>query len=100
VAAYPIAGAYAAKQFDYVEVFTTSCRALSLDYQFNDQLTVAHIRFTVETSQTVSGYNGTPVNLLAGGSVPNAVEQANGTHLVVLYNSRYILQRVECAPIP
>jgi hypothetical protein len=97
---YPIAGAYAAEKYDYVEVFTTPCRALSLDYQYNDQLTVAHIRFTVETSQTVSGYNGTPENLLAGGSVPNAVVQANGTHLIVLYNSRYILQTVECAPIP
>lgn len=96
---YPIAGSSAASQYDYVAVFTTSCQALSLDYQFNDQLTVAHKRFTVETSQTVSGYDGTPVNLLAGGSVPDAVTQAEGTHLIVLYNSRYILQHFDCAAI-
>jgi hypothetical protein len=100
VTVYPIAGAFAAEQYDYVEVFTTSCQALSLDYQFNNQLTVEHERFTVETSQTVSGYTGNPVNLLAGGGVPNAVEAASGTHLIVLFNGRYVLQHVECAPVP
>ena len=93
---YPIAGAYAAKRYDYVAVFTTSCQALALDWQYNDQLTVAHTRFTVETSQTVSGYNGNPVNLLAGGNVPAAVERAEGTHLIVLFNGRYVLYHVEC----
>jgi hypothetical protein len=96
---YPIAGTAAANQFNYVAVFTTACQALSLDYQFNDQLTVAHSRFTVETSQTVSGYNGSPVNLLTGGSVPVAVVRADGAHLIVLYNSRYVLKHVECATV-
>jgi hypothetical protein len=84
VTVYPIAGSSAASQYNYVEVFTTPCQALSLDYQFNDQLRVAHKSFTVETSQTVSDYNGTSINLLAGGSVPGAVTQAEGTpHRVV-----------------
>ena len=100
VTVYPIAGASAASPFDYVEVFTTSCQALSLDYQFNSSTTIEHKRFTVQTNQTVSGYTGAPVPLSQAGNVPAAVLQAEGTHLIIPYNSNYILQQVGCATIP
>ncbi len=97
---YPIPGAAAAQKYTDIEVFTTGCQALALDYQFDNQLTVTHVRFTVETSQTVSGYNGKSANLLDdGGYDPSVIENAQGTHLVVLINLRYRLHHVTCTSI-
>lgn len=50
---FEIAGSSAADKFTTVQVFTTSCFALTLDYVFDSQGTVAHSRFTVDTMQTV-----------------------------------------------
>ena len=97
---YQIPDAAAAQKYTDIEVFTTGCQALMLDYQFDNQLTVAHVRFTVETSQTVSGYDGKSANLLDdGGYDPTAIERAQGTHLIVLTNLRYRLYRVTCTSI-
>jgi hypothetical protein len=94
---YEIPGSYAAQKFTTIEVFTTSCFALTLDYVFDSQGTVAHSRFTVDTTQTVSGYDGQYVNLYSEvADPPEAVVQAQSTHLIVLINSRYMLQRVRC----
>ncbi|WP_189049828.1 hypothetical protein [Micromonospora sonchi] len=94
---FEIPGSYAAQKFTAIQVFSTSCFALTLDYRFFSQGTAAHSRFTVDTVQTVSGYDGEVVNLYA--EVPNPpheVLQAQDTHLIVLINSRYTLHRVRC----
>ncbi len=92
-----IPGSYAAQKFTTIQVFTTSCFALTLDYVFDSQGTVAHSRFTVDTTQTVSGYDGQYVNLY--GEVvdpPQALLQAQSTPLVVLNKARYVVQRGRC----
>lgn len=97
---YEIPGSYAARKFTTIEVFITSCFALTLDYQFDSQGTVAHSRFTVDTTQTVSGYDGQYVNIY--GEVPDPpqdVVRAQSTHLIVLINSRYSLRRVRCSDL-
>jgi hypothetical protein len=92
-----IPGSSAAEEFTTIQVFTTSCFALTLDYIFDSQGTVAHSRFTVDTVQTVSGYDGQSVNLYSEvPDPPGAVVRAQGTHLIVLINLRYTLQRVRC----
>jgi hypothetical protein len=93
-----IPGSYAAQKFTTAEVFTTSCFALTLDYVFDSQGTVAHSRFSADTTQTVSGYDGQYVNMYEEvADPPDAVVHAQSTHLIVLINSRYQLQRVRCA---
>jgi hypothetical protein len=94
---FEIPGSYAAQKFTTAQVFTTSCFALTLDYVFDSQGTVAHSRFSVDTTQTVAGYDGQYVNIYSEvNDAPDAVVQAQRTHLVVLINSRYQLQRVRC----
>jgi hypothetical protein len=101
VSDYTIPGSYAAQQFTDVQIFDTSCVALTLDYQFSSQQTTAHSRFTVETTQTVSGYTGQPVNLgITEQPPPRPVVEAQGSHLLVLINSRYELKRVKCVDLP
>jgi len=97
---FVIPNSFDAEQFTDVQIFDTTCPALSLDYQFNSQQTVSHSRFTVETAQTVSGYDGKPVNLSAPAQpVPRAVVDAQGSKLLVLINNRYRLQRVRCSDL-
>ncbi|GIJ24852.1 hypothetical protein Vqi01_00140 [Micromonospora qiuiae] len=94
---FEIPGSYAAQKFTTIQVFSTSCFALTLDYRFLSQGTVAHSRFTVDTVQTVSGYDGQVLNLYAEvPDPPQEVLQAQDTHLIVLINSRYTLHRVRC----
>jgi len=98
---FVLPGSFAAQEFTDVQVFDTSCVALALDYQFSSQETTSHSRFTVETTQTISGYDGKPVNLTAAGPhVPRVVEASQGSHLLILVNSRYQLQRVACVDLP
>jgi hypothetical protein len=92
-----IPGSYAAQKFTTAQVFTTSCFALTLDYVFDSQGTVAHSRFSVDTGHTVSGYDGQYVNIYTElDHPPGGILPAQDTNLTVLINSRYQLQRVRC----
>lgn len=67
----------------------------------NPSIVVPSVIAVVETTQTISGYDGKPVNLTAAGpNVPRVVEESQGSHLLVLVNSRYLLQRVACVDLP
>ena len=95
---FEIPGSYTAQKFTTMQVFITKCYALNLDYIFDSQGMVAHSRFTVDTRQTVSAYDGQAVNLYGEvANPPRAVVDALGTHLIVLSNLRYTLLRVRCA---
>lgn len=88
-----------ASEFTDVEVFTTDCPALGLDYLFSNQGLSVHIRFTVQNTQTVSGYDGRPINIFEAPEIPAVVSALSGERLIVIINARNQLQSVTCEPL-
>ena len=88
-----------ASEFTDAEVFVTDCPALGFDYLYSNQGLAVHTRFTVQNTQTVSGYDGRPMNIYEAPGIPDAVAAFSGKRLIVVINARNELQSVTCEPL-
>lgn len=92
---YEIPGSVGADQFSLVQVFSSACRTLLLQYRFQNQTTNAQEQpLVVDTDQIVSMYDGSPENVPSD-LWPVAGADSEG-RLLVLSHFRYDLSRVEC----
>lgn len=88
-----------ASEFTDAEVFATDCPALGFDYLYSNQGLAVHTRFTVQNTQTVSGYDGHPVNINEAHGIPAVVSASSGERLIVVVNARNQLQSATCEPL-
>ncbi|MGH3910853.1 MAG: hypothetical protein ACRDRM_08465, partial [Pseudonocardiaceae bacterium] len=96
---YEIPGSSGADQFSLVQVFSSACRTLLLQYRFQNQTTNAQTQpLVADMDQIVSMYDGSPEN------VPHDLWPVTGAdsegRLLVLSHFRYDLSRVECVNPP
>jgi hypothetical protein len=97
---YGIPGAGLANQYTGVEVYTTDCPAVGLDYLFDNQGTTVHHRMVVQNGQTVSGYTGGAENVFYP-DTPDEVQDMSPSNdrLLVYMNGRYQLQTASCEDV-
>ncbi|MEO3931530.1 hypothetical protein WMO79_01780 [Micrococcaceae bacterium Sec7.4] len=97
---YTIPNTAMVDEYTHVEVFSTGCPALGLDYFFSNMGAAVHNRFVFQTGQIVSGNDGKPENI-SGHGIPTDVQQLSrgDDRLVVLNNGRNELHAVSCEPL-
>lgn len=100
VAFYGIPNTAMVDPYTQVEVFSSTCSVLGVDYFFSNMGAGIHNRFMFQNGQIVSGNDGRPENMSAY-DVPVEVQQAfrADDRLIVFNNGRNELSAVSCEPL-
>lgn len=100
VAIYGIPNTAMVDPYTQVEVFSSTCSVLGIDYFFSNMGASVHNRFMFQNGQIVSGNTGKPENMSAY-DVPAEVQQLvrADDRLIVFNNGRNELSAVSCEPL-